>query len=84
MYVYVHLILIHVGIEGLDFNFVPHNIFFPAGVTRVTFNVTIIEDNTLEHDEFFSLSVDPLILPDRVTIGNYTDTTITIVNDDSK
>ena len=74
----------HVAMEGSDFIFVPHNIFFPAGVTRVTFNVTIIEDNILERDEFFSLSVDPLTLPDRVTAGNFNDTTITIMNDDSK
>ena len=74
----------HVAMEGSDFIFVPNNIFFPAGVTRVTFNVTIIEDDILERDEFFSLSVDPLTLPDRVTVDNFTDTTITIMNDDSK
>ena len=51
---------------------------------RVTFNVTIIEDNILEHNESFSLSVDPLTLPNRVTTGGSGNTTVTILNDDGK
>ena len=70
--------------EGLDFNFGPRNILFPAGVTRITFNVTIVEDNMLEHDESFSVSVDPLILPNRVTIGSSGHTVVTIIDDESK
>ena len=80
MYINVHITFT----EGLDFNFGPRNISFSAGMTRVTFNVTIIEDNILEHDERFSLSVDPLTLPNRVTIGTSSHTTITIIDDDSK
>ena len=42
-------------------------------------------DNILEDDEFFSLSIDALTLPERVTVGSFNDiTTITIANDDSK
>ena len=70
--------------EELDFIFGQRNISFPAGVTRITFNVTIIEDNILEHNESFSVSVDPLTLPNRVTIGTSNHTTITIIDNDSK
>ena len=51
---------------------------------RVAFNVTIVEDNVLEHNESFSLSVDPLTLPNRVTIGSSGDIAVTILNDDGK
>ena len=78
-------ILTHIATEGSDFSFAPHNISFPDGVTIVTFNVTIMRDNILENDEFFSLSIDALTLPERVTVGSFNDiTTITIANDDSK
>ena len=56
----------------------------PAGVTSVIFNVTIIEDSILEHNESFSLSVDPLTLPNRVTTGSSNHTRVTIIDDDSK
>ena len=71
-------------IGGSDFIFVPHYILFPAGVERVTFNVTIIEDNILEHNESFSVGVDRLTPPSKITIGSSSHTTITILNDDSK
>ena len=74
----------HTATEGSDFVFVPQNVSFPAEVTMVTFNVTIIEDNILEHNESFSLGIDPLTVPNRVTVGSSGDTTVTILNDDSK
>ena len=57
---------------------------FPAGVTRVPFNVTIIDDDILEHDETFTLTTDLFTLPNRVTIGSSSHAIITIINDDSK
>ena len=88
--IYVHLYskvcvtVTHIGIEGLDFIFAPQNVSFPAGVIRVRFNVTIVEDNILEANESFTLGVDPLTLPDRVTTGSSNYTTVTILNDDCK
>ena len=44
-----------------------------------------MRDNILEDNEFFSLSIDALTLPERVAVGSFNDiTTITIANDDSK
>ena len=70
--------------EGLDFSLDSYNILFPAGVTRVAFNVTIIEDNILELNETFAISADPLTLPNKVTIGSSSHTTVTIIDDDSE
>ena len=70
--------------EGLDFSLDSHNILFPAGVTRVAFNVTIIEDNILELNETFSISIDPLTLSKKVTIGSSSHTTVTIIDNDSE
>ena len=69
---------------GLDFTSGVYAVLFPAGVTRVTFNVTIIDDNILEHDETFTLAIDLSTLPNRIIIGGSTHTRITILNDDSK
>lgn len=70
--------------EKLDFDSGPYNVLFPAGETTVRFIVTIIEDNILEHNESFSLSIDPLTLPSRVTVGSTNHTTVAIIDDDSK
>ena len=71
-------------IGGSDFTFGPYLVIFPAGVTRIAFNVTIIDDKRLEHDENFTLTTDLFTLPERITIGSSGHTTITILNDDSK
>ena len=90
MYVcsYVHHNLLYMYcntyIEGSDFYFVPLYISFLTGVMKVAFNVTIIEDTILEYNESFSVGVDPLTLPDKITIGISSHTTVTILNDDSK
>ena len=51
-------------------------------MTSTHFNVTIIDDGVLEFDEQFSLTIDSL--PSRVTSITPSQTTITILNDDSK
>ena len=80
----VHLCNCNTNVGGSDFIFVPHYVSFPAGVMRVAFNVTIVEDNILEHNESFSVGVDPLTLPNKIIIGSSSHTTITIIDDDSE
>jgi len=53
-------------------------------VTSVTFDVPINDDNTLEHNEDFSLTIVRNALPDGVTHGSTSQTTVTIVDDDGK
>ena len=54
---------------------------FPAGVTSVSFNVTINNDTVLEYNETFSLIITEELLPDNVILGEINTTEVTIVND---
>ena len=51
-------------------------------MTRVPFDVQIIDDMILENDEDFDLIIIPGSLPDNVTRGNPGRTTVTIADDD--
>ena len=50
----------------------------------VPFNVTIIDDNVLEGDENFMLTIDSSSLPSSVTVGTPDEATVTIVDNDRK
>ena len=64
-----------------------YNIIFPAGVTTISFNITIRNDGYFEDDEVFNLimmiTTDNL-LPNNVTYGSITNATVVIENADSK
>jgi len=68
----------------VDYNSGPYPVIFPAGVTSVTFDVPITDDNILEGSEKFMLTVDQSSLPDYVFHGNPGEATVTIVDDDHK
>ena len=53
---------------------------FPAGITSAYFIVSIINDNLLEGNETFTLTLDPLLLPSDVIIGNPAEAIVTIVD----
>ena len=54
---------------------------FPAGVTSVSFSITINNDTLLEDNETFNLIVTEYSLPKYVTLGKINITEVTIVND---
>ena len=56
----------------------------PAGQTMVPFDIGIVNDDILEGNEEFDIVVIGATLPDRVTRGNPSRATVTIVDDDSK
>ena len=67
---------------GVDYNSGPYNITFPAGVTSVSFNITIINDTVLEDNETLLLTIIILdVLPNIVIPGENNHTNVTIVND---
>ena len=53
---------------------------FPAGITSAYFIVSIINDNLLEGNETFTLTLDPLLLPSDVIVGNPAEAIVTIVD----
>ena len=50
---------------------------FPAGVTNVTFSVTINNDTILEDNEKFSLTINTDSLPNNIIAG--TPSTVTVI-----
>ena len=69
---------------GIDYEYGPFDITFPAGETLAVFNVSINDDNIVEGNENFTLSINTSSLPNEVTIGNPVHTVVTIMDDDSK
>ena len=67
---------------GVDYNSGPYNVTFPAGVTSVSLNITIINDNMLEYyNETFNLIITEDLLSKNVLLGKFYTTEVTIVND---
>jgi len=68
----------------VDYGSGPYDVIIPAGDTSFTFDVTIIDDDILENDEDFNLTIVPGTLPNGVTSGDPGRSTVTIINDDGK
>ena len=68
----------------MDYSFQSYNVKFDVGVTRVSFNVSVHDDNIFEGNETFNLNINPSSLPSSITIGDHGQTIVTIVNDDGK
>ena len=56
----------------------------PAGAITVPFNISIFDDNILEGDEDFDITIIQSSLPDGVSRGNPGTATVNIVDDDRK
>ena len=73
--------IIYIG-NGQDYNSGRYDITFNVGVANVSFGIPITDDHIFEQDELFILGL--CSLPNDVIIGNISQATVTIVNDDSK
>ena len=67
----------------MDYTSGSYSVTFPAGVTSVPFNIPINDDNILEDNENFTLTINSL-LPTGVMVGNLSQATVTIVDNDCK
>ena len=67
---------------GVDYDSGPYTITFPAGVTSVSFGVLINDDNLLEDDEEFTLTINPS--DDHCLVGDPGNATVAILDDDCK
>ena len=68
----------------MDYDSGPYNITFPAGTISVPFNVSITDDNMLEDNEKFLLTVDLSSLPDNITASDPYQATVTIADKNGK
>ena len=67
---------------GIDYDSKPYSIMLPAGMTSVMLNVPIFNDNILEDDETFTLTINPS--DDYDIRRNRKEARVTIKNDDCK
>ena len=68
----------------MDYTSGPCTVTFPTGQTTATFNIPINDDNVLDNNEDFILTIDETSLPTGVTHGSPGKATVTIVDDDGK
>ena len=67
---------------GTDYDSGPYSVTFNAEVTEVPFNVSIHDDNILEGNETFDLTINQSSLPNRVDVNDPAQATVIIVDDD--
>ena len=80
---YCIIILLTCGAgEGVDFDSGPYNVTIPAGDTLAVFNVAINDDDIMEANESFILTIDDSSLPNRVNVTDPDQATVTIVDND--
>ena len=53
-------------------------------MTVVSFDVPITDNNILESNMNFSIAIDPSSLPNRVTVSDPDQASVTVVDDDGK
>ena len=51
---------------------------------RTPVNILILDDEIVEKDEYFNLTIDPSSLPSDVSLGDSSQAVVTIVDDDSE
>ena len=67
---------------GVDYSSGPYLVIIPAGQTAAFLYVTINDDNILEEDEKFNLTINSSSLPNNVVVGDRGQTTVTILDND--
>ena len=67
-----------------DYTTGPYYVTISAGLTKVSYDIIVLNDNVLEGNETFYVFINPVTLPRDVTVGDIYQAGITIINDDSK
>ena len=68
--------------RGVDYDSGPYYVMISAGDTTASLNVAINDDDLLENDEEFKLSINKSSLTGHVMLGGLDETTVNIVDDD--
>jgi len=67
-----------------DYGYGPYTVTFPARTTIFILNIPIRDDNILEGNENFTLTINLSSLPDNIFIGDNNQATVIIADDDRK
>ena len=70
------------NLDGADYCFQNYFLTFEDGESSKVLSIQTIDDNVVEPDEKYNLTIRVESLPNRVIIGEHGTTTITIENDD--
>ena len=68
--------------RGVDYNSGPYSVMIITGETSASLNIAIIDDNILENQEQFTLSINKSSLTSNVMLGDHDETTVIIIMDD--
>ena len=79
---YVQCITSNNFIDGVDYSPGPYSVTLHADMTRISFDISITDDNVPEPDETFRLAINSRPLPNYIKFGTK-GSTVTIINDDS-
>ena len=71
-------------VGGEDYHSGPYDVTFFVGINRVLLDIPVINDNTLENNENFNVTINSSSLPSYVVVGDSGQATVTILNDDGK
>ena len=69
---------------GVDYVSGPYSVVITAGQTTAALNIAINDDNILEDNEEFKVSIRRFSLTGRALLGNPDVTTVNIVDNDGK
>ena len=69
-------------IGNVDYTSGSYSVEFLAGMTNVSLNISLIDDDVLENNENFYLSIDEDSLPTSIIAGATDRTIVNIVDDD--
>ena len=80
----LYLLFWHLG-DDIDFDSDPQTINIIAGTSSSTIQITVINDNIVERDESFSMSLTvPSLYSPGISAGNITSATATIIDTSSE
>ena len=78
------MISIYMQIGDVDYSSGTYSVTFYAGMTSASLNISLINDDVLENNENFFLTINEDSLPTSITAGTTDQTIVNIVDDDCK
>jgi len=72
------MLTVRIFTGSFDYDSGPYTVTFPTGVISAQFDVPIFDDDILEDDESFTLTISAELLANHITCGTTGETTVII------